>query len=233
MSNLKLVIKCTQHKSDHFYRTLGAQSGGINYIHVIWQPLPPFASRTLSVQVGNQHSLKKNCSFPPPPSPWYLHSTSAPMQQMTTDAPHSRRLIQGVLLWQCCIPDHVLMIPLWYTESELPSFPRLTDTPRCGFLYFLDPPAHPWVLGALPLLLVSCSGRFHVLLSQAQDCYKNTVRGEMELYLPFEFSKDFKLIVEAMVPENKLTSQGAETSLWARRVWDLFKTTHSEGRKAS
>lgn len=34
----------------------------------------------------------------------------------------------------------------------------------------------------------------------------------MELYLPFEFSKDFKLIVEAMVPENKLTSQGAETS---------------------
>lgn len=30
----------------------------------------------------------------------------------------------------------------------------------------------------------------------------------MELHLPFEFSKDFKLIVEAMVPENKLTRRG-------------------------
>lgn len=100
------------------------------------------------------------------------------------------------------------MIPLWYTESELPSFPRLTDNPPCVFLRFLDPLAHPWALGALPLLLVSCSGRAQALLSPAQGCYKNTVRGEMELHLPFEFSKDFKLIVEAMVPENKLTRRG-------------------------
>lgn len=100
------------------------------------------------------------------------------------------------------------MIPLWYTESELPSFPRLTDNPPCVFLHFLDPLSHPWALGALPLLLVSCSGRAQALLSPAQGCYKNTVRGEMELHLPFEFSKDFKLIVEAMVPENKLTRRG-------------------------
>lgn len=40
----------------------------------------------------------------------------------------------------------------------------------------------------------------------------------MELYLPFEFSKDFKLIVEAMVPENELTRQGAGTSLGTRRI---------------
>lgn len=37
----------------------------------------------------------------------------------------------------------------------------------------------------------------------------------MELYLPFEFSKDFKLIVEAMVPENKLTRLGG------RQVFEL------------
>lgn len=125
-------------------------------------------------------------------------------------------------------PDHVLMIPLWYTESELPSFPRLTDTPRCVFLHFLDPLAHPWALRALPLLLVSCSDHAHLILSHAQGCYKNTVRGKMELYLPLEFSKDFKLIVEAMVPENKLTRLGGRGQVFELEGSEIFLKPHTQ-----
>lgn len=44
----------------------------------------------------------------------------------------------------------------------------------------------------------------------------------MELHLPFEFSKDFKLIVEAMVPENKLTRRGlGGVCVWGEQVFEL------------
>lgn len=141
------MVKCTEHKSDHFYHTLGTQSGGINYIRIIWQPLPPFASRTLSVPVGNQHSLKKNCSFPPPPSPGYLQSTSAPIQLMAIET-HSRRLIQSVLLWQCCI----LTMSSWFlcgilSQNCLPSQGWLILHGECFCIFLTRSPIHgPWEL---------------------------------------------------------------------------------------
>lgn len=51
--------------------TLGAQSSSINYIHIIWELLPPSVSRTLSFHAENQSSLNNSCPFPPPLSPFY------------------------------------------------------------------------------------------------------------------------------------------------------------------